>query len=100
MMLSTAPEGTRQNDSGAQRMENHFYFVGAGAVADPGRGVVPLPWGIGQDMSPGAPAGEPFWPRKGHSIGVHFCFKRAWYTETSLAPVDSTPKVLLYTRKQ
>ena len=46
MMLSTAPEGTRQNDSGAQRMENYFYFVGAGAVADPGGG--------GSYVSPGA----------------------------------------------
>ena len=32
MSLSTAPEGTRRNDSGVQRME---FFVGAGAVADP-----------------------------------------------------------------
>ena len=32
--MFTAPKGTRQNDSGAQRMGNYFYFDVAGAVAD------------------------------------------------------------------
>ena len=38
MRLSAAPKGTGWNDSGTQRMENYFYFAGAGAVADPGDG--------------------------------------------------------------
>ena len=32
---STAPKGTKQNDSDAQIIENCFYFVGPGAVANP-----------------------------------------------------------------
>ena len=59
----TAPEGTRQNDSGAQRMGNYFCFVVAGEVADPeeeGGGSIPLPWGTGQGISPGAPARDLF----------------------------------------
>ena len=45
MSLSTVPKGTRRNDSGTQ-MGNYFYFVGAGAVADPGLGhAAPPPLG-------------------------------------------------------
>ena len=61
-------------------MGNYFYFVVAGAVADledegGGHGSMPLPWGNGQGISPGAPTGDHFWPRKGHSKRAHFGFK-------------------------
>ena len=52
MRLSAAPKGTGWNDSGTQRMENYFYFAGAGAVADPG-GVGG--GDVGPCLSPGAP---------------------------------------------
>ena len=65
----TAPKGTRQ------RMGNYFYLVVAGAVAEPEKGghrSMHLPWGTGQGISPGAPTGDSFWPRKGHSKKAHF----------------------------
>ena len=64
-LRSTALKGTRQDDSGEQRMRNYFYFVGAGAEADPEgeRGWAHAsPMGYRSGHIPGAPAGNPFWP--------------------------------------
>ena len=105
MGLSTAPKGTSRNDSGAQRMGNYFCSVGAGVVTDPeGEGehrTMPLPWGTGQGMSPGVPAGDPFWPRKGHSKGFHFGFKGLG-TQRHICSRDQfdSKKRQFYTRKQ
>ena len=67
------------------RMGNSFYFVSAGTVVDPeeerggGHEFMLLPWGTGQGIFPGAPAGDPFWSRNSHSKRTHFGLKGALF---------------------
>ena len=101
-----APKGTRQNDSGAQRMGNYLYFVSAGAVADPeeegrgGHGSMPLLWGTGQGISPEAPAGDSSWPRKGHSKRAHLAPKGSFLVSRYCIGANSILKSPFYTERE
>ena len=103
----TAPKGIRQNNSGAQRKGNYFYFAVAGAVSDPEEGggggawVHASPLGHQSGHIPWGTSRAPFLASKGPFQKGPFWLQRGpfWCQETVLAPGANLTQKAQFTPK-